>query len=278
MPYVDGDAGGRRDQGQRRPLPRHPPHRLGPAAHRGNSSAARRSRPQQAAAAEGTAGRPGGARPPRLSGELPRRSRILMGAARCRAREEVPMVRPIKLLAHSLLARARGAATATATALRPRRSPRLRKRGSCSRVRPPGRLLLGVRPPLDAERRQRCRAAPQPRFHAGMHGHCLPPAIRDGRGPGRGNDRVRRPDGAQRSRSVLPGTAARGVYAHGTSPAKDYDIADLTGTRRLNDEAVLMATVFAARDISWSPRTTPVTTPRPSLTIPIWWAPSSRTT
>jgi Prolyl oligopeptidase family len=38
------------------------------------------------------------------------------------------------------------------------------------------------------------------------------------------------------------------LYAHGTSPAKDYDIADLTGTQGdVNDEAVLMATVFAAR-------------------------------
>jgi acetyl esterase/lipase len=38
------------------------------------------------------------------------------------------------------------------------------------------------------------------------------------------------------------------LYAHGTSAAKAYDIADLTGTQGdVNDEAVLMATVFAAR-------------------------------
>ncbi|MFZ0497675.1 MAG: prolyl oligopeptidase family serine peptidase [Steroidobacteraceae bacterium] len=38
------------------------------------------------------------------------------------------------------------------------------------------------------------------------------------------------------------------LYAHGTSPDKSYDIADLTGpTGDVNDEAVLMATVFAAR-------------------------------
>ncbi len=38
------------------------------------------------------------------------------------------------------------------------------------------------------------------------------------------------------------------LYAHGTSAAKDYDIANLTGAQgEVNDEAVLMATVFAAR-------------------------------
>ena len=38
------------------------------------------------------------------------------------------------------------------------------------------------------------------------------------------------------------------LYAHGTSAAKSYDIADLTGTQGdVNDEAVLMAAVFAAR-------------------------------
>ncbi len=38
------------------------------------------------------------------------------------------------------------------------------------------------------------------------------------------------------------------LYAHGTSPAKAYDIANLTGTSGdVNDEAVLMAAVFAAR-------------------------------
>jgi acetyl esterase/lipase len=38
------------------------------------------------------------------------------------------------------------------------------------------------------------------------------------------------------------------LYAHGTSAAQSYDIADLTGTQGdINDEAVLMATVFAAR-------------------------------
>jgi acetyl esterase/lipase len=38
------------------------------------------------------------------------------------------------------------------------------------------------------------------------------------------------------------------LYAHGTSPAKDYNIANLTGPQGdVNDEAVLMATVFAAR-------------------------------
>jgi acetyl esterase/lipase len=38
------------------------------------------------------------------------------------------------------------------------------------------------------------------------------------------------------------------LYAHGTSPAKSYDIAGLAGTQGdVNDEAVLMAAVFAAR-------------------------------
>jgi len=38
------------------------------------------------------------------------------------------------------------------------------------------------------------------------------------------------------------------LYAHGTSPAKDYNIANLAGNDGdVNDEAVLMATVFAAR-------------------------------
>lgn len=38
------------------------------------------------------------------------------------------------------------------------------------------------------------------------------------------------------------------LYAHGTSPAKDYDIAGLAGTQGdVNDEAVLIAAVFAAR-------------------------------
>ena len=69
------------------------------------------------------------------------------------------------------------------------------------------------------------------------------------------------------------------LYAHGTSPDKAYDIADLPGTYgNVNDEGVLLATVFAARGyIVVAPNYAGYDTST-FPTIPIWWAPSSRTT